>query len=406
MADIIYLVHRLPFPPDKGDKIRSFNLLYHLSRQFDVHLGCFVDDNRDQRYISEVEKFCKTTFVRKLDPGFARIKSLIGVLTGRPLSVPYYADSDLLNWVQSTAEKNDIQAIVGFSSPMSQYLGVINGKKTRKIMDFVDVDSNKWHQYAESRPWPFRLLYSREARYLARFERESVERADATTFVSEQEVKQFLEASPDLGHRVFVSPNGVDTQYFDPDGEFGAPFPYESKAIVFTGMMNYWPNQDAMIWFAREIYPQVRRAVPEAELWIVGASPSRSVTELSSISGIHVTGRVDDVRPYLKHASIVVAPFRVARGIQNKVLEALAMGKTVVCSSAVVNSLQKSDHAPVYSADSGVEFSETVARLLLETSPDSVVGEARQYVRANYDWVENLSIISQLVMGQESAVAY
>jgi len=264
-------------------------------------------------------------------------------------------------------------------------------------MDFVDIDSDKWRQYARRSKAPMKWVYSREARCLSIYERDVTNEFDAAVFVSEGETKMFSNKFPELDNKIFAACNGVSTDYFDPNLNFDSPFSKSAKSIVFTGMMNYWPNEDAMRWFARKIFPAIRQSIPEAELWVVGASPTKDVLNLKSIAGVRVTGYVTDVRPYLKHAALIAAPMRIARGVQNKVLEALAMKKKVVCTTHAAFGLHDVATAPIAIADSETKFEYLITRHLLGMSKSDVGNEARAYVLKNYDWNQNLRVFDGLI---------
>lgn len=389
MPDALFLAHRLPYPPDKGDKIRSYHLLQTLRRRFRVHLGCFIDDPHDRRYIAEVEALCASTRIVSLVPPIARMKSLIALLQGQALSIPYFFDRGLAEWVRRTLESHDIRYIVVFSSPMARYVLHDVGPGRYRVMDFVDVDSDKWHQYSRATLPPLRQLYAREARKLAAWEREIALAFDAVSFVTQNEVRLFDGISPETRGKHHVVPNGVDTAYFDPEREYPDPYPADTLPLVFTGMMNYRPNVDAVAWFVRKVFPDILQREPRARLWIVGASPVREVTALERCPGVTVTGRVPDVRPYLRHAALAVAPLRIARGIQNKVLEAMAMGCRVLCSAEAAAGLLGSPEPPVAVAHSASEFASAALKLL--STPPGLLGPAsRRYVIDNYDWTSNL----------------
>jgi len=318
MNDLLLLVHRLPFPPNKGDKIRAYYLLQQLSSRYRVHLGCSVDNADDIQYLPNMKKFCASTRFEELNPRRARLKSGIGLLTRQPLSVPYYFNRSMAKWVRETLNKYDITTIVAYSSPMAQYVLGPELNDCRRVMDFVDVDSDKWRQYGRQSVWPIKWVYLREARLLSEFERKVASEFDAVVFVTPNEVELFDRNSPETREKHYVVSNGVATDYFDPGQEYFAPYDGSAVPLVFTGMMDYWPNIDAMCWFGREIFPRIRERERNAQLWIVGAAPNREVESLSSVGGVYVTGRVPDVRPYLKYAMLAVAPLRIARGLQER----------------------------------------------------------------------------------------
>jgi len=395
-APLLFLVHRIPYPPNKGDKIRSYHLLRALSERYRVHLGTFVDHEDDWRYLPEVEKLCADVCAVRLNPTLKRLASLTGLFGGEPLSVPYYESAELRTWVRRKVYEEAISRMVFFSSPMAQY-APSNGAEVRKIVDFVDVDSEKWRQYAERRSWPLSWLYRREGARLLDFERGVASSTDASVFVTREEADLFRRLAGCDDRRVCSIVNGVDTSYFSPERPYDRPYGAGGPVVLFTGMMNYWANVDAVIWFTREVFPRIRGLVEGVRFVIVGARPAREVERLTSHDGVDVTGAVGDVRPYLAHAELAVAPLRVARGIQNKVLEAMAMAKPVVSTSAALEGLDlPTDLRHV--GDAAVAFANAVVGLLRSREECRRVGaRGRAWVRENHDWNRTLTPIFDLI---------
>ena len=323
MANLLFLAHRLPYPPDKGDKVRSYHLLRHLCEQHRVFVGTFLDDPDDERHLPALREMCAGLQVCRLDPRRARLASLRGLLDGQPLTLHHYRSAELQRWVDRSIDEHEIDAAVVFSSAMAQY--VSNRSSLPLLLDLVDVDSAKWTQYATHHRWPLSALYRREGRTLLAFERAMVMRARQSFLVTAQEVALFERLAPECAGRVAVSGNGVNAEYFAPDAARASPFADEEIPLVFTGAMDYWPNVDAVSWFVAEVMPQLRARWPTLRFHIVGRNPTPAVNALAG-PAVAVTGTVPDVRPYLQHARVVVAPLRVARGIQNKILEAMAIG--------------------------------------------------------------------------------
>lgn len=387
-------MHRIPYPPNKGDKVRSFNILRQLARTRRVFLGTFVDHPDDHQHVARLGEWCEDVCAVELDPRFSRIKSLCGLLTGEALSLPYYRSARLGQWVRATVARHGIIQAVAFSGPMAQYLDAPGLQ--RRIVDFCDVDSAKWTQYAADRPWPMSWLYRREGEHLLAFERKAAMDSDASLFVTEAEAALFIRSAPEARERTQVMQNGVDADFFSPANCGESPYPAGGPVIVFSGAMDYWPNIDAVTWFATELLPQIRRDVPDARFWIVGMNPAPAVQALTG-EGITVTGTVPDVRPYIAHADVVVAPLRIARGIQNKVLEAMAMARPVVVSAeaAVGLSARKGEDCEI--AQNGEEAVRMVTRLLQDPDVGCVMGAAaRRCVVENYSWQAHLARLDVL----------
>ncbi|MDO8770445.1 MAG: TIGR03087 family PEP-CTERM/XrtA system glycosyltransferase [Burkholderiaceae bacterium] len=395
MGNLLYLVHRLPFPPNKGDKVRSYHLLKHLTARHRVFLGTFVDDPDDEVYIDTVREMCPDLYVARLKPRMAKLRSLAGLLTQEALSLRYYKDAALQAWVNQTLVDQQIDATVIFSSVMAQYVqGMPGVTHPPMLVDFVDIDSAKWTQYATSHRWPLSWLYRREGEQLRLFERAVAARAKKSFFVTENETTLFQKMAPECADTVVAMSNGVDTDYFSPDPVRASPFAEpasqpEQIPVVFTGAMDYWPNIDAVTWFTRDILPRLRQSWPHLCFYIVGRNPPLSVLALASDSVV-VTGTVPDVRPYLQHATLVVAPLRVARGIQNKILEAMAMGRPVVASRSCAQAIAARSEELVCASGVG-GFVREIDSLLKAPVRAAAVGQsARLRVIENYSWTAHL----------------
>ncbi|MBI3154389.1 MAG: TIGR03087 family PEP-CTERM/XrtA system glycosyltransferase [Burkholderiales bacterium] len=405
MARVLYLVHRLPYPPDKGDKVRSYHLLRHLAARHEVLLGTFVDDPADEPHVDAVRRWCSEVMTVRLQPRRARIASLSGLARGEPLTLAYYRDAALDAWVRRLRAEGRIDAVVVFSSSMAPYAEAFLGSEVPVLVDFVDVDSAKWADYARAHRWPLSWLYAREGRELLAYERRVAARASRSFFATEQEAALFRRLAPECASRVEALCNGVDARHFAPESGRGSPFDAGTTPIVFTGAMDYWPNVDAVQWFVREVLPRIVARRPEARFFIVGRNPSSAVQALAG-AFVAVTGTVDDVRPYLQHAALVVAPLRLARGIQNKVLEAMAMARPVVASQACAGPIGAGDGAELLSAADSEGFAAQVERLLADPSFAERVGQsARRHVLAGFAWDAQLAGIDRCFIDESPRIA-
>ena len=391
MADLLYLVHRMPYPPNKGDKVRSYHLLKHLVSKHRVFLGTFIDDPADEPYIDTLRALCAGLHVARLDPRSAKLRSLRGLLQGGALTLGYYRDTSLSNWVARTLSANDIRTAVVFSSSMAQYVEHVPA--LRVLVDFVDVDSAKWTDYAKARRWPANWLYQREGAMLLAYERAVATTVHRSFFVTDKEVELFNRLAPECAAHVQAMGNGVDTTYFATDAARISPFDADEIPIVFTGAMDYWPNADAVTWFAHEVLPALRSRWPAVRFSVVGRNPS---PELRALAGdaVRVTGTVPDVRPWLQHAAVVVAPLRLARGVQNKVLEAMAMSCPVVAATRCAETIDAEVGVHLVAASTAADYVREINGLLSERDRAAWLGcAARSRVVTHYGWAAQLSTL-------------
>ena len=386
---LLFLAHRLPFPPNKGDKIRSFHLLRHLAQRYRIYLGAFIDNADDWQYADALAPYCAEIKLLALHPRRRKLRSLLGLITGEALTLPYYRNAALSRWAAHLAENGNVTRGLAFSSAMGQFMpqGL-----ARTVMDMVDVDSDKWTQYAPSQPWPLSWLYAREGRKLSAWEARVASQFDATLLVSGAEAELLQQRVPRAQAKIGAFENGVDTVYFSPDHNYINPYEAGARVIVFTGAMDYWPNVDAVCWFTEHIFPAIRQQVPDVQFAIVGSRPASEVQKLAQQPGVMVTGHVPDVRPYLAHAACAVAPLRIARGVQNKVLEAMAMARAVVVTPQAAEGIRARAGLDFELAQDGDGFAAAVLQHL--TDVGSAMGQAaRVCILANYNWQRNLSAV-------------
>lgn len=379
--EILFLAHRIPFPPNKGDKIRSWRLLKHLLTRFDVHLGCFIDDPDDWQHVDELRSRCKTAHFVKLNPAYAKIRSAQGLLTGEPLSMPYYRDRQMQKWVRAI-RKRPLAAEVAFSSSMAPYLKSAMTDRPR-LVDFCDADSAKWSQYASSKSGMMGWVYAREGKRLKQAESDIIDWADASFAISESEASMLAPTGVDWFG------NGVDLDFFDPAQQYESPT--APVDIVFVGAMDYWANIDAAQWFLDQCFVHIKEQRPQTTFGIVGSRPPMSLSNLDGHKGVRVTGRVDDVRPWLRDAKVVIAPMRIARGVQNKVLEAMAMEKAIVATSDAAEGIAVEKDQDILIANEPDGFSMSVLNLLDDAASRSALGQrARAKVLSSYSWPSQL----------------
>lgn len=392
MAKILFLAHRAPFPPDKGDKIRAFHILRHLAARHEVWLGAGVDDPADLAHVAEARALCQDVCFTPLGPARRGANMALAAATGAPLSVARFRHPRLARWIAHVLRDIRPDLVFVYSSALAQYVVGRLPAGARLVVDFVDADAEKWRAYADLSGRPQRWVYASEHRRVVRFERSVIAGADAGIFISPTERTLFADYAAWAKGKLHVIPNGVDTDYFRP-----ATMPGPDGGIAFCGRMDYAPNIDAAAWFAERILPRVRARNPEAVFRIVGAAPTGRVLALKALPGVEVTGAVPDVRPHLARASVVVAPLRIARGIQNKVLEAMAAGRPVVTTPQALDGIGARPGSEVLCAADETQFSAAVCNVLEGRAPADLGARARAYVLQRMQWAAQLGQLDDLL---------
>jgi sugar transferase (PEP-CTERM/EpsH1 system associated) len=392
--NILFLCHRIPFPPDKGEKIRAYHMLAHLSQKHTVHLGAFVEDPAEMRHAATLREMIGGECHLVPLGSRARLNMAAGLVNGAPLSVSYFKSRAFSRWTDRILRTRNIEGVIVYSTAMAPYLLRQPAFDLRRVIfDMVDLDSDKWRQYAEAASGLLAWIYRREMRTLLDLEREAALRFGATLLVSPHEVNAFLQVASGAVKSLWSVPNGVDLSFFTADRSYPNPFGAGETPIVMTGTMDYRPNVEGALWFANSVFPLVRARKPEAKFYVVGARPNREVRALGG-EGIVVTGKVEDVRPYLAHAEAVVAPLKLARGVQNKVLEGMAMSRPVVATTPAVQALDVTSGEEVLIADEPEKFADYVVGAI--EAPLSIGANGRRYVERHHRWAANLETLDRL----------
>ena len=394
--DVLYLVHRIPYPPNRGDRIRSFHILKHLAERYNVHLATLADEPVEAETLRSLNALCKQVAIEPLDS--RRWLSALGSLSffGCSATEGLFRSSALRRTIETWASDVRFDAAVVFCSSMFQYLDIPALQGIRSVIDLVDVDSQKFFDYARAAPFWKAWLYRLEGQRLRALESSIARRAQAISLVSEAEADIYRSACPN--DKTLGVPNGVDLQYFRP--EQGQPI---ENRCVFVGALDYPPNIDAMVWFCREVWPRVRNDLPNATLSIVGRKPAPAVRALSSVGGVEVVGSVPDVRPYMAAATVAIAPLRIARGIQNKVLEAMAMGVPVIVSPGALEGLAVTPGKDVLLAEKADQWVNAITHVCGDRASAARLRVAgRQFVESEHNWSTCLAPLDE-VLGLDSA---
>lgn len=396
---LLYLCHRVPYPPDKGDKIRAFQEIRSLSRRHRVHLLALADSEVPD--LAPLEQMCDRIEIFPIQRPGAWVRAALGVLTpSRPLTLAFFDSAELRQRAEELAQSERFDLVVVYGSAMAPYAEPFreaSGGNTPAVLDMVDVDSSKWAQYARYAPLHLRPVYALEARRLQAYEASLADRFERIVLATGNETRLLKGFAPEA--KAATVPNGVDLDFFRPLDLPRSPHP----TLVFTGQMDYFANVDGMVHFSREVFPRLRQRFPDLELLIVGRSPAPAVRRLDELPGVHVTGAVGDVRPFLARAWAFVAPLRIAQGVQNKVLEAMAMNVPVVCTDKVLAGLSEGGFRHgrdllAAATDAGME--DSLASLLGDAQARAHLAEsARRRLSTAYPWTANMGRFEEILAG-------
>lgn len=397
MGETLFLSHRIPWPPDRGDKIRSHHILKRLIEMAPVHIGTFADDDRDASFADALGSICTSVHVEKRTKSQSKA-GIEALFSNKPISVTSFSSSSMQAYVDEVIVRHNISHIFVFSGQLAQF--VPKSFEGRFVMDFVDVDSAKFESYGQEGRFPMRWINAREGKILADFEHEIAKCADMNLFVSPAEAQLFRERSG--LQKVQALGNGIDLDFFHLKAGFKSltddEMPADGPMMVFTGQMDYRPNVEAVCYFVDKILPRVRVINTEAHFTIVGRNPSKEVLALADHPAVTVTGAVDDVRCWLDAADVVVAPLQIARGIQNKILEAMAMQKTVVASVAAATGIDADNGKHFYVSDNAKDEAAHINMLLANTPLRKKIGKAaRMHVEKHYSWEQQLAPLDDIM---------
>jgi len=387
---ILMLAHRLPYPPTTGDRVRAYHVAHALAARHQLTLACPLDGRHELTAARTLAGSMRDLEYVALGRWQRTAAALGALATGAPLSVRYFTSGALRARVRRRAAAERFDLTYVSSSSMAQYAPA----GVPIIMDFVDVDSEKFARYGREARLPMRLVYRLEAARLRAYERAIAARARMSVFVTDAEAALFRGVAPEAVTAVI--PNGVDIEYFRP----AQPRRRAVPTIVFTGALDYFPNADGVRHFADAILPLIHAQLPGARFVIVGRRPGRAVTALGRRTGIEIFADVPDVRPYMAEADVAVVPLRIARGIQNKILESMAMGLPVVTLPAAAQGIAARSGSEWFVEESAQAFAARVVELLGDAGQRSRVGRrARRLTESQYAWSHVLSRVEALVSG-------
>jgi sugar transferase (PEP-CTERM/EpsH1 system associated) len=393
---ILYVCHRFPFPPIRGGKIRPFNMIKHLTQQHEVHVCSLARSEAEAHDGEGLREYCAHTECAVVNEPWPMLRMVMRLPTLTPSSIGYFYSRDLHHRIRALHAKQHYDLIFVHCSSVARYVAEI--RDATKVLDFGDMDSQKWLEYARYKPFPLNGGYWWEGKKLELEERRLAYQFDFCTATTRAELATLNELAP--GATTDWFPNGVDYQFFSPNGE-----DYDSDVISFIGRMDYYPNQECMLRFCKEVLPRIHAQRASTKLFIVGADPSPAIRKLGELPGVNVTGSVADVRPFVLNSAVMVAPLAIARGTQNKILEAMAMGVPVVTTTVAADGVDvvKNEHLLV--ADDAASCAEATLKIMIDRSERrrlAVAGRAR--VMSHHHWPNSMRRLDA-ILGQAVALS-
>lgn len=388
--NILFVCHRFPYPPNRGGKIRPFQMIRHLSQKHCVTVATLAHSQQEVQQGNDLSRHCSEVLAEVL-PGPIRWIQAVGALpTATPSSAHYFHSAKLLSRIEELHQRRRFDAVIVHCAFVAEYVRNISARF--RMLDFGDLDSRKWSDYARYRAFPWSAGYGLEAFKLLRVERELAGQFDYCTVTAQGELESYKELGASTPARVI--PNGVDAEYY----RFSDTHRQDSRTVVFLGRMDYYPNVAGTLEFVEKVWPRIRSRVPDARFRIVGSNPVSKIRALQDRDGISVTGYVRDVRPHVADAAVTVAPLSIARGTQNKVLECMAMGIPVVASPQVAKGVQATPGRHLLVGNTSLEFAEQVIALL--QNPESrmkMADGARQQVVSAHSWSESMKLLDEVL---------
>lgn len=400
---ILFLTQRIPYPPNKGEKIRVFNKVKYLSKHYKIQIFSpseTINDNKNAVSINKLANIHSSVF--KLPNKLNRY--LISFIKSKPISALFFYSPLIQNQIDTWLSTGPPKTLYLTSSSLFEYILHSNVFENltyspKLIVDFMDLDSDKWKQYRDKSSGIKKWIYNREYKLLKEYEKLVQKKADYCLFTTDKEIELFkknINTGVNTDNLITIG-NGLDNKYFQP---VATQFSKHLPVFIFTGVMDYKPNVDAVIWFSKSIWPMVINKCPKARFIIAGMKPTKTVRSLAQIEGVEVTGFVDDIRDYYKQANFFVAPLRIARGVQNKVLEAFACKLPVITTPNAIQGIDCEPEEHVLKATTANEFITQIERLIASADlRDKISNNALELVRTKYSWEGQLQKLDKLIKG-------
>ena len=386
---ILYVCHRFPFPPKRGGKIRPFNMIRHLSQNHQVTVCSLARSEAEAEEGRGIAPHCERFEMGVVSNPVQMLRMVARLPTTVPSSMGYFYSPDLAAKVNALLASERFDLIFVHCSSVAQYVSHV--RDIPKILDFGDMDSQKWLEYVNYKPFPLKAGYWLEGSKMEREEKRLARLFNMCTATTRAEWETLESYSTGVSTDWF--PNGVDADFFRPDGEG-----YDPDTISFIGRMDYYPNQEAMFRFCEQIWPLLRAKRPEMKLLIVGADPIPAVIKLGELPGVTVTGSVPDVRPYILRSAAMVAPLNIARGTQNKILEAMAMGVPVVSSRIAAGGVDALGEEHFLVADTPMQYADAILRLVEQPAERERLSRAgRERMLSHHAWPRSMERLDGII---------
>lgn len=402
MAHILFITQRVPYPPNKGEKLRTYHQIKYL-RDLGHEISVFspVENEIELKNAYQLANTLSINVVTQALPPKA-IRYVKALICNRSMSESHFYSSALLDKIKQQLCNADV--ILCSASSLTKYVVKLlantktASKKPLLLMDFMDVDSDKWLQYFKSASWPMRYIYYREYKLVKKLEQKAMQIFDCAFVIAQAEYDLF-QSSVCQCHNLKVLGNGIDQNEFFPSSE-----DHSNIHFLFTGVMDYKPNVDAVLWFTRHCWPKIKKEIPEAKLTIAGMNPEYKISALAKDKSIEITGFVNDIMPYFNRADIFIAPFQIARGVQNKVLQAMSCGIPVVSTTLGAEGIMVEDNENMLLCESSSEFIEACWRLANDKNMRSTIGsKANKTITEHYSWASILKPLKDQIDTQGSS---
>ncbi len=383
--EILFLSHRFPYPPTRGDKIRSFNMVKHLHEAgHKVTVASLARSSEEAETCAGIKDFCDDFVLCTVDNRVQAARMGLRLLTSEPSSMGFFYSSKLQKEVQRLLAEKNFDLIVVFSSTAAQYVSHVT--HIPKLLDFCDMDSQKWLAYAKFKKWPISMGYHLEGTKLEREERALCGQFDICTCATDFEVDTLAGYNTGVASGFF--PNGVDFDFFTPgEGD------YDRRSISFVGRMDYYPNEECVLSFCKTVFPALQEKYPDVTFTVIGAAPPANIMALNDQPGVTVTGTVDDIRTYVRKSAVMVTPLEIARGTQNKILEGMAMGVPVISSRTAARGVDAVTGEHILSATSPDEYVAHISKIFDdETERDRLAKAGRERVMTHHNWPRAMAL--------------